>query len=261
MNNKITCIMLMALSATSYSLVTSDAKALQEKENMKILEKLGLPLPGSGIKLVPRSMLGLPPETIAKGERELQESQANGYVKTYTNRPKELLSITPEKVRKEISLNPGINLDSYTGLKADVRAFKLAFKFPSVADNKTLRSSNSPVKIIAAAPMGGFHEDLGGWSGACEYFNYESIGMCSYSVMNVKASHTAAQLAQEDVTYTIHDKATLLKPVLGSDSSGYIYELEWFDNDNFHQLECANMHYSNDINNSVIELAKKIDSN
>jgi hypothetical protein len=260
MRNKLLFTALIAITSTSHALVNADQKAESEKEVMKYLAERGLPLPGSGIKVVPRSMLGLPPHIIAKGESDLNEARENGFVKTYTNRPKELFSITPELVKKELT-SPYRNMKSYTGLKSNVKQFQLGFKFPSVAENKTLKQSNVQIKLIAATPMGGYHDDLGGWSGASEYFTYEGIGSCSYSVINVKASHTAAELAQEDVTYTIHDKATLLKPVVGSDNSGYLYSLKWFDDKNFHELECANMHYSNDINNSVIELAKKIDSN
>ena len=77
--------------------------------------------------------------------------------------------------------------------------------------------------------------------------------------MNVKASNTAAQLAEEDVTYTINNKATILMPVEGSVNSGYLYFTKWYDENNFHELECANMKYSPTINQAVIELAKRID--
>jgi hypothetical protein len=261
MKTKIICSLLISLSATAFGLSDTEQKAEDEKQNMKVLESLGLPLPDSGIKLVPRSMLGLPQEAIEKGEKRLSEFRENGFVKTYTNRPKELFSVTPDLVKKQLNENLNKDMDSYTGLKTSVNQFKLAFVFPSIATNKTLKNSNAQSKLIAATVMGGFHKELGGWSGASEYFTYEGIGACSYSVMNVKASHTAVQLAQEDVTYTINNKATLLKPVEGSDSSGYMYSLEWFDDTNFHELECANMHFTNDLNNLVIELAKKIDSN
>ncbi len=259
MKIKTLCKTLISLSVITLTLNVQAKESDNEKERMEILVKYGLPLPDSGIKLVPRAMLGLPPEFISKGEKELIEFRENGYVKTYTNIPKELISITPDLVKKEL-MSPYRNMKSYTGLKSSVSQFQLGFKFPTLAENKTLKHSNPQIKLIAATPMGSYHDDLGGWSGASEYFTYEGIGTCSYSVMNVKASHTAAQLAQEDVTYTIHDKATLLKPVKGSDSSGYLYSLKWFDDVNFHELECANMHYSADTNAAVIELAKKIDN-
>lgn len=92
----------MLLSTLTTFALTSEEKAAQEKKNMKILEQMGLPLPGSGIKLVPRAMLGLTPEEIAQGDKEMAEFKEKGYVNKYINRPRELLSITQAKVKKEI---------------------------------------------------------------------------------------------------------------------------------------------------------------
>lgn len=114
MKNRMIFFTLMLLSTVTTFALTSEEKAAQEKENMKILEQMGLPLPGSGIKLVPRAMLGLTPEEIAQGDKEMAEFKEKGYVNKYINRPRELLSITQAMVKKEIksSLKEGGN--SYT---------------------------------------------------------------------------------------------------------------------------------------------------
>ena len=263
MKKKIILSTLIALSATAFAL-TLEERAEAEKENMKMLAQMGLPLPGSGIKVVPRAMMGLTPEEIAQGDKEMAEFKEKGYVNKYINRPRELLAITPTKVKRELKTivsKESKESEDYTGLSANVNQIKLAFKFPSLNKNKSLMAmASSDINIMAAAPKGGFHEDLGGWSGASQFFIHKDIGTCSYSVMNVKASNTAAQLAQEDVTYSINNKATILMPVEGSDNSGYLYFVKWYDNHNFHELECANMKYSANINDAVIELAKKIDN-
>jgi len=259
MKKNIICVALIALSSATFAL-TPEEKAEAEKENMKMLAQMGLPLPGSGIKVVPRSMLGLTPEEITLGDKEMAEFKEKGFVNKYINRPRELLAITPTKVKREIKESVSKENDSYTGLSANVNQMKLAFTFPGLNKNKSLKTFSDDINVIAAAPKGGFHQKLGGWSGASQFFTHKDIGACSYSVMNVKASNTAAQLAQEDVTYTINNKATILMPVEGSDNSGYLYYVKWYDKHNFHELECANMKYSADINNAVIELAKKIDS-
>lgn len=259
MKKKIILSVLIALSATAFAL-TPEERAEAEKENMKMLDQMGLPLPGSGIKVVPRTMLGLTPEEIAQGDKEMTEFKEKGYVNKYINRPRELLAMTPAKVKKEIRANTNNESDGYTGLSSNVNEIKLAFTFPTLDKNKSLKAFSDDINIVAAAPKGGFHQELGGWSGASQFFIHKNIGTCSYSIMNVKASNTAARLAQEDVTYSINNKATILMPVEGNDSSGYLYFLKWYDNNNFHELECANMKYSADINDAVIELAKKIDS-
>lgn len=248
----------MALSAATFAL-TPEEKASQEQENMKILAQMGLPLPGSGIKIVPRALMMLSPEEIQQGDKEMAEFREKGYVNKYINRPRELLAMTPTVVKKELRTSK--QSETTTGLSRDVKQLKLAFQFPGTLRNKTLRSISSDIAVLAAAPKGGFHDDKGGWSGASQFFTYKDIGTCSYSVMNVKAANTAAQLAQEDVTYTINNKATILMPVEGSDNSGYLYYVKWYDENNFHELECANMSYSSQTNEAVIELAKKIDSN
>lgn len=258
MKKNIICLTLIMLSTTVFAL-TSEEKAAQEKENMKILAQMGLPLPGSGIKVVPRAMLGLTPEEIAQGDKEMAEFKDKGYVNKYINRPRELLSMTPTMVRKELSASANKESEGYTGLSANVNQMKLAFVFPSLNQNKSLKATSDDMNVIAVAPKGGFHQELGGWSGASQFFIHKEIGTCSYSVMNVKASNTAAQLAEEDVTYTINNKATILMPVEGSESSGFLYFIKWYDESNFHELECANMKYSPVINEAVIELAKRID--
>lgn len=259
MKKKIILSALMAFSSMAFAL-TPEEHAEAEKENMKMLAQMGLPLPGSGIKVVPRALLGLTPEEVAQGDKEMAEFKEKGFVNKYINRPRELLAITPTKVKRELKASVSKENDSYTGLSANVNQMRLAFTFPSINKNKSLKAFSDDINVMAAAPKGGFHQELGGWSGASQFFIHKDIGTCSYSVMNVEASNTAAQLAQEDVTYSINNKASILMPVKGSDSSGYLYYVKWYDNNNFHELECANMKYSADTNNAVMELAKKIDS-
>lgn len=250
---------LIAISSTVFSLTPQEREA-QEIDNMKLLAQMGLPLPGSGIKIVPRSMLGLTPEEIQQGDKEVAEFRAKGYVNKDISRPRELLKINQSYVKKTLMVASQKTGDEYTGLSKNINQIKLAFKFPGLTKNRHLAmSGSSEIQVLAAAPKGGFHADKGGWSGASQFFTYRGIGACSYAVMNVKASNTAAILAQEDVTYTINNKATILMPVEGCDRAGYLYYVKWYDNDNFHELECANMKYSREINEAVIELAKHID--
>ncbi len=264
MKKEMICVVLMAISSIAFAL-TPQERAEQEIENMKLLAQMGLPLPGSGIKIVPRSMLGLTSEEIQQGDKEMVEFREKGYVNKDINRPRELLKINKSFVKKTLIRASAKTSDEYTGLSRHINQIKLAFKLPSLSENRNFSSKRnlaavpSDIQVLAAAPKGGFHADKGGWSGASQFFTYKGIGACSYAVMNVKASNTAALLAQEDVTYTINNKATILMPVEGCDRSGYLYYVKWYDNDNFHELECANMKYSQEINDSVIELAKHID--
>jgi hypothetical protein len=222
---------------------------------MKILAELGLPLPGSGIKLVPRALMNLPEDIIIQGQKEEKEYAEKGFIEKFTMRPKELLKID-ETFANSNFIKEDMSHERSTGLSPSISNLKLAFKFPNLS--KSLMSSNG-MHMLAATPMGGFHEEKGGWSGASQFFTVNNIGTCSYDIMNVSVSNTATELAQEDVSYTINNKATVLLSPEGNEMSGYIYSLKWYDNENFHTLECANMNYSKQMNDDVIELAKKID--
>ena len=200
MKKKIICFLIfITLSTTTFAL-TSEEKAAQEKENMKMLAQMGLPLPGSGIKVVPRAMLGLTSEEISQGDKEMAEFKDKGFINKYINRPRELLSMTPLMVKKDLVANTDKESEGYTGLSASINRMKLAFVFPSLNQNKSLKATSDDINVMASAPKGGFHQDLGGWSGASQFFTHKGIGTCSYGVMNVKASNTAAQLAEEDQT-------------------------------------------------------------
>ena len=156
----------------------------------------------------------------------------------------------------EIELMASNQNDGATHMRKSVHDLKLAFKFPGTEPSRML-SYDGRMNTLGAAPKGSYNKDKG-WSGAAEFLAVKDIGVCSYAVMNVGASGTAAQLAMEDVTYDINNKATLTK-VDGSTNSGFLYKIEWFDDNNFHELGCANKDYSSKINQSVISLAKQID--
>ena len=165
MKKNIICLTLIMLSTTTLAL-TSEEKTMQEKENMKMLAQMGLPLPGSGIKIVPRAMLGLTSEEIAQGDKEMAEFKDKGYVSKYINRHRELLSMTPTMVKKELSANAKKESEGYTGLRASINQMKLAFAFPSLSQNKSVKAADNDINLMAVAPKGAFHQELGGWSGA-----------------------------------------------------------------------------------------------
>jgi hypothetical protein len=222
-----------------------------------ILNSLGLPAFGDGIKVVPRSQLGLPDDILEIGAEEARQQAELGYVKKETTSPAELLDM---KVMAPIDIRQyaANNNEKGTHLRQSTRQLKLAFKFRGVEGDDFLLHANNNIKVLGAAPQGAFHDEFDGWSGAAQFFSMKNLGVCSYAVMNVKASGTSAMLAMEDVTYDINSKATLIHTE-GSKNSGFLYKVEWFDDENFHELECANAQYSKQIKHEVIELARMID--
>lgn len=253
--NQLRALLASGLLLTSLGCSALSDRELQEQENLKMLAAMGLPLPGSGIHIVPRATLDLSPEALKKGAIEEQEMKTRGYIPSYTERPKELLNFHLQV--KDIQDGKALP-DTSTKLRRTVGEIKLGFK-PKGFDSALVNAFSGDIALLAAVPQGGFHDEKGGWSGVVQFFMEKHIGTCSYGVMNVKVSQTAAQLAEESVSYDVNGKPTLLR-VEGSDHSGFVYTLEWYDNENFHELECANMKYSKSLTDKVLELANRIDT-
>ena len=66
------------------------------------------------------------------------------------------------------------------------------------------------------------------------------------------------EFALEDAAYFVNNKLSNIE-VRGNKATGFDYKLKWYDDQNFHELECANKRYSPKINRQVIDLAQKID--
>lgn len=258
--NKLIIITNVLLMCLPWSYSFANVNDLKE-ERMKILQDLGLPLPDSGIKLVPRSMLGLPPEVIKEGEKALNEIKTLGYAIDKGPRAQELLSFRSRAEYDFKTLKDNQSVTS-THIRRHQNEVKLAFNqhasFKNITHFKGLNT-------IGYVPFGSFRKkedglsDKTGWTGIVQFFDIKPIGTCAYSLKSVKASHTAAELALEDVTYSINSKATLTQ-IKGFPGSGFVYLVEWYDDEYFHELECANEKFSNEIKDSVIALAKKIDN-
>lgn len=220
------------------------------ESHKKILAGLGLPLPDSGIRIIPRAMFGMSSEMLEEGSKMAIKEQEIGYRPIDNGRALELINFRAHATEQLAHYGADKN-DASTVIRKNPADIKLAFK-PDTGF-KNLSSD-----IIGAVPQGSFSPE--GWSGIVTFFEDRTIGTCAYALRNVRASHTAAQLAMEDVTYDVGNKPTL-KSVSGKPGSGFDYKIEWFDDENFHELECANMKYSPEIKEQVIALANRIDSN
>ena len=136
-----------------------------------------------------------------------------------------------------------------THLKHNASELKLAYEFKELPRELI-------TNYIGIAPGGGFNEN--GWSGAAQYFD-TFFGSCMYGQINVGITHFSPRLPYEYVVYDVNNKPTL-KEVKGSNETGFLYNVKWFDNEFNHELECANMKFSKKTNDAVIDLAKIIDA-
>ena len=66
------------------------------------------------------------------------------------------------------------------------------------------------------------------------------------------------ELVEELITYSVNNKPTI--ELVVNDTSGYLYEVEWFQKDYERKLECVSTEYSKETLNQVISMAKEIDN-
>jgi hypothetical protein len=157
---------------TNRTILSTEERTKQEKKNMQILAEMGLPLPGSGIKIVPRSSLMISEKRLKQAQADREEIAKQGYISKYTLVPKELLHMKTQ-AKKELKLfKANQHNPQYMGLSPSVNDLKLAFKFKGIKERRGIKASgiNNDITLLGAAIQGGFHEDKGGWSGAGQFF-------------------------------------------------------------------------------------------
>lgn len=136
------------------------------------------------------------------------------------------------------------------------------YELPLSYDYKPI-FSNVYTAHIGFAPMGvyrkvedGFPKE--GWTGIVELFVKDKLS-CSYSEHNTTLAHGGNELIEEFLTYKIHDKPTI-ELVKGAPSSGFVYEVKWYEKGFDKQLECADLIFSKDTMGQVISIANDIDN-
>lgn len=115
------------------------------------------------------------------------------------------------------------------------------------------------VKKYGFAPYGIVNEK-DEWLGIVEIFRDASIGYCTYTKYNYKKAGGSISLNGDMVTHKVNKKVTIIS-VHGLNGVGYMYDINWFDDEFDYKLECANKtkaYYKRDY---LIQLAKDIDSN
>lgn len=135
---------------------------------------------------------------------------------------------------------------------ANYKDLKLAFNY------KPIRFKNK-VKKYGFAPYGLINEK-DEWLGIVEIFRDPSIGYCTYTKYNYKKAGGSVSLDGNMVTHKINGKATVIS-THGLSGVGFMYNINWFDDEYDYKLECANKtkaYYKRDY---LIQLAREIDNN
>ena len=249
MYKKIFLIILIFLAP--FSLQAEHVYSSDELELQQILNKL----PHAGIEIVPLAEMDLSPEELAATISHNNESKTMGYIKnTISTYPKQLLNIRQQN--NLTSASDSKSKDQYnsifvdTHMKTRITNIKLAFKFNGL--------DISPSNVIGFAPIGGYVST--GWTGIKEFFIDKSLGTCAFTINNMALLHGGVKISKEAVRYDVNKKPGTLK-VEGSNSTGFIYHIDWFDQQYEHDLECANSKYDKKLTESLIAFAQRIDAN
>ena len=218
-------------------------------QQMAVLAKEGVVIPGSGVTLVSEEELNIPIWIREKMLSDLRQKEKLGYRKEEISRAIELLSYK-KRADKQFK-HQADSLESWnTRLRPKISDLKLAYPYHGVP-------MADITHFIGIAPVGKYTRK--GWSGAIEYFD-TSFASCAYTEKNLQITKGASRVNKDSVTYKVNGKITLLD-IIGTDAGGYLYQTTWFDDHFERALECANMTYLPKITEELIELAKRIDNN
>lgn len=234
----------LAFSASSLSdeFMRADIKSLQEQ---------GLPTPESGVKVVPNDSISM--EKWQRNQYLAQENEmkSKGYINETSDRAYELIHIK-EEILSMTSKKKSFTKPNESDLREHKGDIVFAYSYVGVPGTEI-------VDYYGIAPVGTYvKEPQTGWTGAVELFR-SGFANCAFTENNILASHGAASVSEDYVEYDVNGKITIID-VQGTDSTGYLYKVNWFDNNFIRTLECATKDYSDQFTRKSIELAKRIDS-
>jgi hypothetical protein len=247
--NKIIIVGLLGFINYAHAWDAREHIELTDEQKYEYFTKNGLPAPGSGVHIMPAANMS---ESIAKKIAKSERSIANkGYIEEKNEDAKFLLEI-----KKLSAADLAANLDNHdphsTHMRASAREVHTAYDYAGVPANV--------VSIIIGFSARGAFMDNKGWTGATEFFEPKNFSAttCSYSQSNIKLTGGSANLAQEIVSYDVNKKVSIVE-VIGNDKTAFGYNVEWYDDNYRHVLQCAQKLYSKDTIKKVVELAKTID--
>lgn len=242
---KKTILVLTLVPALTFA-VTAEQKEAAHQANIERLKQQGLPTPGSGVQLVPQESMKADGWRSQQFKAESSELKSKGYVNRSSDRAYELIHIQA-KINKMRPLQAKMHKGTESHLRMSAQEIPFAYSYVGAP-------KDAMTEFYGIAPVGTY---ANGWTGAVEFFK-TSFAHCTYTENNMVAAHGAARIAEEEATYDVNGKITLVD-VEGNENTGYLYRVNWFDNVFNRNLECATNVFSQSSRLAVIELAKKID--
>lgn len=253
MNKKL--ILTLLFPAVAFAGENLDAAKLaqvakeREEWTKQHFAKQGSPTPDSGVTVIPEKQMSEYNTFKEQRTKERADVKKYGYIKQFLPQTQSLLNF------KEVSKNQFVAKSSnpaHEGLRHSVSELEMAYDFKGVPTHLV-------TKMLGIAPSVTFIPGQG-WAGAMQYFEKDGLGNCSYRENNLKFSHGAAIIPEEDATKDVNGKITVAN-ITGEKNSGFLYSVDWYDNSYFRELKCANEKFEPSAMSSIIELARGIDSN
>lgn len=160
------------------------------------------------------------------------------------------IDVASERARRLLMLAQGPAEQAARGLRRDTSGMKLAF------ERKAARAI-PPASLIGYEPAG--METAGGWTGLSTVFLDSMHGACVYTVTHIGLTGGYVRLGAETTEYSVHGKPTQVT-VEGSPSTGFAYEVAWFEPGVNHELTCALRAFDREHSRRLIALARRLDA-
>lgn len=209
-----------------------------------------LPQTGEGVKIVDDSELyHFKP---SKAEQiAIDKSKKLGYVQRKSYDAIQLLEMNVNPFRRAGDEQHYEKLEpTDTHLKKSASLIPLAFEYKPLS----FIDLDSKNNIGFAASM----TWKNGWTGITQFFKYKNIGPCKYLKTSVAINGSAIRLSKERISFYINDKPAVAVNE-GREKDGFLYSVEWYDNDYFHDLTCAQSSFSAQSAKDTAQLANLID--
>ena len=197
---------IIALQVVSLALVStmaqsnppSDMPKLTPEQEYEIFTKDGLPLPGSGVHIIP--LAKMQSVNLTQERSRIKSLTVKGYVDEYNSNAVELLTIQ-EAIKQDL-ISTGSNINpTNTHIHIKFEDMQIAYDYKAVPSTVAEES-------LGFAANGAYLNEKG-WSGVVQFFKPKglpSTDVCSYRQSNLQLTGGAANLAKELVTYIVNNK-------------------------------------------------------
>jgi len=241
---KILFTSLLVANALYAEETTMEQQVRLEQERLAYLKSQGIVYLGKGVHLLKEQDLNLSKKILKKIKDEKISLKTKGFVESKDPIIDELSNLQAT-VDNDLSLK--FKKISGTGWHKDYKNLKLTWEFKPMPES---------MKILAYAPTNSYNA---GWNGIVVALQTDNKSYCRYEEKNIKATQASINLPLEQVTKDINDKNSILY-VQGNEHDGFVYQINWFDDDFSHEFNCLASTYSKDLLQYYIGQAKLIDS-